>query len=239
MGIEPAGVGDAANADDEFIDFQRLCFALGCGVGNADLAALLALAGGDFADFYAELDFQALLVKSTFGIACDLLINSAQKCGHAFKNGDFCAQAPPDRAHFQPDYARADYAEFCGHGSHAQCAVVRQDIFFIKRHARQGAGDRASGDDDVLAVQGVFGFARNADVVATVFGCSKRACAVEEGDFVLFKQVGNAVVVLFNNGVFTRHHFAHVHLHVIGADAMHCKMLVGMFKIFRALQQRL
>ena len=100
-----------------------------------------------------------MFVESLLGFLGNLLVHGAQEGGQAFKDGDFCTQTTPDRAHFQTDHAGTDQGQLLGHCAHAQSAVVRQHIDFVKRRARQGTGVGAGGDDDVFAGDRLFGFA--------------------------------------------------------------------------------
>ena len=239
FGVQALRVGHAANGDDELVHFQRLRFALGVGVGNSDAF----FAGFDFADFDAQLDFQALFVESLFGFLGHLLVRRAQEGGQPFQNGDFRAQAAPDAAHFQPDDAGADDAEFFGRRAagfaNAQSAVVGEDVFFVKRRAGQLAGAGAGGHDDLLAREGFALVARYGNFVAAVHGLDERAFAVKEADFVLFEQVKDAVVVLFDHAVFAGDHFLDVHFQVFEADAVLAKVMRGLLEMLGALQQRL
>src|SRR6478609_5275291 len=49
------------------------------------------------------------------------------------------------------------------HTADAQGAVVREDVRFVERRARQGARVRAGGDDDVLADDAFFSRASHLD----------------------------------------------------------------------------
>ena len=60
---------------------------------------------------------------------------------------------------------------------------------------------------------------------------------MEKSNFVLFEQIQNAIVILFDDGIFTAKHFGHIHLHIFGSDAMVCKVVVGVVKVFARLQQ--
>ena len=60
---------------------------------------------------------------------------------------------------------------------------------------------------------------------------------MEESDLVLFEQIQNAIIVLFHDGIFTAKHFRNIHLHIFGSDAMVCKVVVGVVKVFTRLQQ--
>jgi CBS domain-containing protein len=63
------------------------------------------------------------------------------------------------------------------------------------------------------------------------------AHAMEKSDLVFLEQVQDAIVVLLDHIVLTGQHLGHVHLHVFDADAVICKMVVGMVEMLRRLQQ--
>ena len=60
---------------------------------------------------------------------------------------------------------------------------------------------------------------------------------MEKSNFVLFEQIQNAIVVLFDHGIFAVKHFGHIHLHIFGRNAMFGKVVVGVVKVFARLQQ--
>ena len=39
---------------------------------------------------------------------------------------------------------------------------------------------------------------------------------MEKSNFVLFEQIQNAIVILFDDGIFTAKHFGYIHLHIFG-----------------------
>ena len=178
-----------------------------------------------------------MLVKSLFGFFGDLLVDRAEECGQAFKDGDFSAQAAPNRTHLQTNHTRANEGQFLGDRAHPQSAVVGQHIDFVKRCTRQGTGARSCGDDDVFGRQRLFGFARHLDFITSIRLAGKRTTAMEERDFVFLEQIQNTIVVLLNHRVFAFEHLRHVHLHAGGCDAMLSEMVVGLVKMFRRLQQ--
>ena len=178
-------------------------FALG--IGESHTHALLCAT--DLAHFDAKFDLQTLLDKRLVRLFGDLLIHRPQERRQGFKHGDLSAQAAPYRAHFQADDAAADQPEFFGHRTHTQGAVVRQDVHFVKRGARQRTRVRTCCDDDVFGDQQLIA---NGHFKPAVHGAHKRATAVEKADLVFFQQVRNAVVVLFDDQVLARQHLAHV-----------------------------
>ena len=91
----------------------------------------------------------------------------------------------------------------------------------------------------MLAREGFALVARYGNFVAAVHGLDERAFAVKEADFVLFEQVKDAVVVLFDHAVFAGDHFLDVHFQVFEADAVLAEMVRGLLEMLRALQQRL
>ena len=180
-----------------------------------------------------------MLVKSLFGFFGDLFVHRAEEGGQAFEDGDFSAQASPHRTHFQANHARANEGQFLGYRAHTQSAVIGQHIDFVKRCTGQGTGARSCGDDDVFGSQGLFGFARHLDFIACIGFAGKRTTTMEERDFVFLEQEQDAVVVLLDHGVFAFEHLRHVHLHPRGSDAVLSKVVVGLVKMLRRLQQGL
>ena len=239
LGVQAGGVGHAANADDEFVHFQLVLGTLGVGVGHTDLRLLAFFGGCDLAHFHAQLNLQALLVKGFLGLFGDLLVRRAQEGRQAFQHRHFGTQAAPHAAHLQPDHARANDAQPLGHGAHAQCAVVAEDVDLVKRRAGQRAGAGAGGDDDLSARQR-FGLAScHGNFVAAIHRLDKGAAAMKERDLVLLEQVQDAVVVLLDHGILAANHLGHVHLQVFEADAMLAKVLDRVLVVLGRLQQRL
>ena len=168
-----------------------------------------------------------------------LLVHCAQKRRQTFEDGHFRTQTAPDRAHFQANHAGTNQTQLLGHCAHLQGAIVGQHVDFIERDARQRAGVRSGGHNDVVAGDSFFSSTRYFDFVARIGRLHEGATSVQEGDLVLFQQVQNPVVVLLNDGVLAGNHLGHVHLHVFGADAVLGEVVVGMVEMLAGLQQRL
>ena len=99
--VQTGGIGHTADGHNQLVHVQRLRFAFGVGVsdGNAFFARL------DLAHLDAQLDLQALLVKSFFRLFGDLLIHCAEECGQTFQNSHLRTQTAPDGTHLQTDHA--------------------------------------------------------------------------------------------------------------------------------------
>ena len=82
--------------------------------------------------------------------------------------------------------------------------------------AWQSSGIRPSGNDDLFTNDRLFCLARDFDFKATINCFGKRSTAMEKSNFVLFEQIQNAIVILFDDGIFTAKHFGHIHLHIFG-----------------------
>ena len=110
LGVQPRGVGCAANRHNQLVDFQRLRLALGIGICHADAAGLGFFGNLDCAHLHAQRDFQALFVECPLGLSGDLFVGRTQKGGQAFQDGYFRSQPAPHRPHFQADHASTDHA---------------------------------------------------------------------------------------------------------------------------------
>ena len=166
-----------------------------------------------------------------------LLVDSGQECRHGFQHGHVSTQTTPYRAHFQADHARADHTQLGRHLANGQCAVVRQNLFFIELRTRQLTRARARGHDHMLAHQGVRLVTCHGNFVATFCGFHERATTVEERDLVLLKQVQDAVVVLLHDGIFAGNHLGHIHLQAFHGDAVVSEVVGRLVVMFRRLQQ--
>ena len=193
----------------------------------------------DFTDLHAQLDFEALLCKGFVRFLGHLLVHRAQKNRQAFEDGDFSAQAAPDGTHFQADHARTNQAQLFGHSANVQCAIVGEHIDFIKRCSGQSSRVGAGRDDDLLAGDGFFSGTCYLDFICAFCSLHEGATAMEEGDFVLLEQIQDTVVVLLHDGVLAGQHFGHIHAHACSGNAMFCKVMVGVVKVFARLQQGL
>ncbi|MPM99020.1 hypothetical protein SDC9_146210 [bioreactor metagenome] len=180
-----------------------------------------------------------MLVERLLGFLGDLLVDCGQELVHAFQHGHVCAQTTPHGTHFEADHARADQAQRLGNLVQVQSTVIRQDELFVERHARQRTGVGASSDDDLLAGDGFFFLARHLDFVAAFSSLHERTTAVEERDLVLLEQVQDAIVALLHDALLARNHLGHVHRHFAGGNAVVRKVQLGVFVVFRRLQQRL
>ena len=60
---------------------------------------------------------------------------------------------------------------------------------------------------------------------------------MEKRDLVFLEQIQNAVVILFDYSVFACQHFGHIDAHALHINAMFGKVVVGLVKVFRRLQQ--
>ena len=235
VAVQTDGVRHAADRDDQLVDLELAGGALGVGVIDRDAG----LARGDLVDLDPELDHQALLGEGLVRFLRDLLIDRAEEGRQAFEHRHLRAEATPDRAHLQPDHARADHAQGVRHRTDAQRTVVRQDLVLVERSPRQRPCIRARRDDDVLAADDLVGGTADLDVVASIARLQERASTVEEGDLVLLEQVQDAVVVLLHHRILAAQHLGHVDGQVLQADAVIGKAVLGMLEVLAGLQQRL
>ena len=60
---------------------------------------------------------------------------------------------------------------------------------------------------------------------------------MKKGNFVLFEQVQNTIVVLLDHRVFAGNHFGDVHFYALYLNAVVGKVVVGVVKMLRRLQQ--
>ena len=77
------------------------------------------------------------------------------------------------------------------------------------------------------------------DCPTTIDLARKSAFAMEERYFILFEQIQNAVVVLFDDIIFTTDHFVELQGHALDFNAVLGKVVVRLFKMLGRLQQRL
>ena len=67
--------------------------------------------------------------------------------------------------------------------------------------------------------------------------CRRTRLAREKSDLVFLEQVQDAVVVLLDHAVLAGVHLGNIHLYVFGANAVFCKVVIGVVKVFARLQQ--
>src|SRR5439155_113577 len=148
--VEAFGVGDAADRDDEPIENRALRLALRVGVFDRDVLFRLHAR-----DFHAELDLQTLLGEDLPRFPGDLLVGHTQENRQSLEDRHLRAEPAPHAPHFQPDHARADDAEAFRHLGNGERPVVAEDQLLVECRARQCAGTRAGGDDDVARREGL------------------------------------------------------------------------------------
>ena len=229
------GVGHPTNRHDQLVHFKRLGLTLGVGPGDGH-AFFPDL---DFADFGAELDIQTLLDKGFVRFLGNLLIDRPQKHRQSLQHSHLGTQTAPDRPHLQADHARADQSQLFGHSGHAQGTVIGQNVFLVERRTRQGTRIGACGHNNVFARNGFFGSTGDLDVIQAILGRSEGAAAVEKRDLVLFEQVHNAVVVLFDDGILAAQHFRQIQTQASDLDTVLGKVVAGMVVMLGRLEQSL
>jgi hypothetical protein len=196
------------------------------------------LAGLDLGDLDAELDVEALLLREGLpGFLGHGLVGGGEEIRHGFEDGDFGAEALPDRAQFEADDAGADHAEALRRGVEGQRAGVVADDLVVDRNARQVARLGAGGDDDV---GGFDDLAIDVDAPAVVLATADElAVAGQQRDLVLLEQALDAAGELGDDVVLALDHGRHVDLDALRRDAVHLEAVLGFLVEFGGAQQRL
>ena len=231
--IEAFSVGATANSQQHNFGVLRLGRTARhgfIGQGHAELGRPRA------GDLLAHLENHALLGQRPLERHGDLGVRAGDGPVEILDDGDFGAQAAPDRAEFQTDDPGADDDHALGHGGQGEGACGVDDAPLIHLHAGQPRRLRARGDDDVLGGEGLLGPVVGAhDDLARA---AEPTGALDPVDLVLLEQefdaLGqgrDAVVLLL------------LHLRQIegngGADAEVGEVLAGGFVEFGRMQQRL
>ena len=120
IGVKAAGVGHAADRDDQLVDDQLLLGTRGIGVRHRHLPG----SGFDITELDAGVDIKPLLGEDFLSFPGHLGVNDRQEIGQCLKHGHFSAQPTPHTAHFEADDARTDHAKLPGHGGDAQRATI-------------------------------------------------------------------------------------------------------------------
>ena len=116
---------------------------------SAALAVLRFHAG----DLGAELELDALFLEQALGEAGNVLVKSRRDARQQFDDGDFRAEARPDRAELEADGARADDDELRRHFGEGDGLVAGDDELAVEFEERQFDGRGAGGDENIFCIQ--------------------------------------------------------------------------------------
>src|SRR6056297_2162091 len=230
-GIEAKAIGEgfAAGGDQNGIGVEgvlavvlaELVVVLGLGFHRLD-----RLHGG------AHDEFKALFLQQFLELLLYLAVHAGGNVIQEFNNRHLRAQARIDRAHFQPDDARADDHHFLGDFRQFQCARGGDDGFLVHLDTRQRGGFGACGDDDVL---GLVGLVTHLDLA--LFG--DRAPALDPVYLVLFEQEFDALGVLADDVILVGEHLFPVHGRRFALEAHLGEVVFGLVQLVGGVQQRL
>ena len=104
-------------------------------------------------------------------------------------------------------------------------------MLFVKRCTGQSSGIRARGHHHLFGGDLLRVGAADLNTKAFRSRGHKRSAAMQEGHFVLFKQIQNAFVVLLDHRVFAANHALHIQRNAFDVNAVVCKVVVGLFKM--------
>src|SRR5216117_1658794 len=231
LGVQALGVGDAAYRDDEPIENRAPRLALRVGVFDRDILFCLHAR-----DFHAELDLQTLFGEDLPRFPGDLLVGGAQENRQRLEDRHLRPEPAPYAAHFQAYDPGADNAEAFRHLGNGERTVVAEDQLLVESRARQSAGARPGGDDDVARREGL---SAHGDFAAFGPGFDEAPAAVEKRDLVLLEEVDNTVVARLDHLVLALEHLGEVELEALHAHAVLGEMMSRLLEILRRLQQRL
>jgi hypothetical protein len=147
---ETFGVGDAADADQHDVRFQRLCRAASRRF-DADLQRFTGRI--DTRDLRAELECHALLFQHALELPRDLAVHTRQNAIEEFHHGDLRAEPAPDRTELETDDAGAHHQQLARHLVQGQRAGGRHHALLVDLDALEFCDVGAGGDDDVLRLQ--------------------------------------------------------------------------------------
>jgi hypothetical protein len=199
---EPVGKGLAAGGDEDAFGFEAMfAVVLAERVGDLGLAlrGLHALHGG------AHDELQALLLEDALEALLHLGVHARGDLVEVFHHRHLGAEAGVDRAHLEPDDARADHHHRLGNLGQFERAGGGDDHLLVHRDTREGGGFGAGGDDDVLRI-----VHRVADLDLPRLG--DRGPALDPVDLVLLEQELDALRVRRDHVGLVGQHLAPVDL---------------------------
>ena len=207
------GVGLAAHGDEQRVGLHGFAFAVRKGSGETHAS------GGSLNAFHfgSGFDADAAFLEAAFEFLGDFLVLHGNDAREHFENGDFRSEAVEAGGEFDADGSGTENGQRFRDLAQVQDFNVRENALRIGLKAREHAGLRTRGEDDVLGLDD-FLFARGRGDF-DLAGAGEASAAEDPLDLVLLHQELDALGVLGDDLILTIADAAEIEARVIAEDA--------------------